>query len=608
MLTSVGLSPSTTTFLILGVSVLLFVWNRIPVEIVAIFTALALFATGVLTINQALAGFGDPIVPFLATLFVVSEALDATGVTTWAGQQLIERVGNSQTRLVVLTMLLAAGLSALIVPNGAVAALVPMTVVLTVRLGRSPSSLLMPMAFGAHAGSLLLLTGTPINVIVSEAAAEAGVGGFGFFEYALAGIPLVVGTIAIVVLLGGRLLPQRTPRSIPPNLGDYARTMLKHYRLPEGLVRLRVERGSPLVGTQRAALDLSEYPDMTLTGVQAGGGGPPVDQHFQVDDILVLRGDTTTIRRLADDKVLAPFAEPAAADDTSALVSGEVGVAELVVRPRSAAIGMPVFPGMVTSSGDLMILAIQRQGEDLGPEEETLAAGDVLLVQGTWDALEANEDDADVLVVDSPELIRSQAVPLGPGAGRTIGVLLAMVFLLAIGIVPPAVAGLLAASALILLRVRTVTQAYRAINWTVVVLVGGMIPLSHALQDTGAADQLVYGLQRIIGDAGPYPLLIGLLLICAVLGQLISNTATALVVIPITVSAAAAFGVSPRPMLMAVNVVCAAALLTPVATPGNLMVMGPGGYKFGDYWKLGLPVMLWFMLVALLWVPLIWPF
>jgi len=158
------------------------------------------------------------------------------------------------------------------------------------------------------------------------------------------------------------------------------------------------------------------------------------------------------------------------------------------------------------------------------------------------------------------------------------------------------------------LRVRTVTQAYRAINWTVVVLVGGMIPLSHALQETGAADLIVQALQRVIGDAGPYPLLIGLLLICAVLGQLISNTATALVVIPITVSAAAAFGVSPRPMLMAVNVVCAAALLTPVATPGNLMVMGPGGYKFGDYWKLGLPVMLWFMLVALFWVPLIWPF
>jgi Na+/H+ antiporter NhaD/arsenite permease-like protein len=155
-------------------------------------------------------------VPFLASLFVVSEALEATGITTWAGQQLNARVGDSQTRLVVLTMLLSAGLAALIVPNGTVAALIRVTVILAVRLGRSPSSLLMPVAFGAHAGSLLMLTGTPINVIVSEAAVDAGTGGFGFFEYGLVGVPLVVGTIAIVVLFGHRLVPQRTPNRSHP--------------------------------------------------------------------------------------------------------------------------------------------------------------------------------------------------------------------------------------------------------------------------------------------------------------------------------------------------------------------------------------------------------
>ena len=170
------MAPSTICFIILAAVVALFVWNRIPIGIVAIGAALALWATGILTLNEALAGFGDPVVLFIASLFVVSEALDATGVTTWAGQQLIARVGNSQTRLLVLTMLLAAGLSAVISPNGAVAALVPMAVVLAIRLGRSPSLLLMPLAFGAHAGSLLLLTGTPINVIVSDAASRCGAG------------------------------------------------------------------------------------------------------------------------------------------------------------------------------------------------------------------------------------------------------------------------------------------------------------------------------------------------------------------------------------------------------------------------------------------------
>ena len=229
---------------------------------------------------------------------------------------------------------------------------------------------------------------------------------------------------------------------------------------------------------------------------------------------------------------------------TDALLTSKLGVAELMIPPRSEAIGMPVFPGMAASNGDLLILAVQRQGETLPPHETALAAGDALLVQGTWDALEANHDDADVLVVDSPDIVRRQAVPMGPGAGRTIGVLIAMVVLLATGVVPAAVGSLLAACALILLGVLSPNQAYRAISWTTIVLIGGMVPLSHALQSTGAAEPIAQGLVRVVGDAGPYPLLLGLILITAILGQLISNTATALVVIPIALSAADAFGVT----------------------------------------------------------------
>ncbi len=498
MLPSLGLSPSTTCFIILGAAVALFVWNRLPIGLVAIAVTLSLWATGILNLNQAFAGFGDPVVIFIASLFVVSEALDATGVTTWVGQQLITRVGGSQVRLLVLTMLLAAALSALISPNGAVAALMPMVVILAVRLGRSPSLLLMPLAFGAHAGSLLLLTGTPINVIVSEAATDAGLGGFGFFEFGLVGVPLLLGSVAIVILFGERLLPKRTPKSMPPNLGDYARTMVKQYHLPGGLVRLRVEHGSPLIGTPRSALDLAPYPDTEMVGVYAAGGGPATDDAFQPDDVLVVRGTSVSISQLADMQALAPYAEPTAFDaagradeegegnraEAHTLLSSKVGVAELMIPPRSAAIGMTVFPGMAASNGDLLILAIQRQGETLPPRETALAAGDALLVQGTWDALDANEDDSDVLVVDSPDIVRRQAVPMGPGAGRTLGVLVAMVIVLATGVVPAAVGSLLAACALILLGVLSPNQAYRAISWTTIVLVGGMVPLSHALQST----------------------------------------------------------------------------------------------------------------------------
>ncbi|MBV9596749.1 MAG: SLC13 family permease [Chloroflexi bacterium] len=607
------MSPSTTCFIILAAAVVLFVWNRLPVGIVAFAVTLSLWATGLVDLNQAFAGFGDPVIIFIASLFVVSEALDATGVTTWVGQQLITRIGSSQVGLLVLTMLLAATLSAFITPNGSVAALMPMVVVLGLRLERPPSLLLMPLAFGAHAGSLLLLTGTGINVIVSEAAADAGLGGFGFFEFALAGVPLVLGSVAIVVLFGERLLPRRTPNSIPPNLGDYARTMVKQYHLAGGLARLRVEHGSPLVGTPRSALDIAAYPDTEMVGVYTSEGAA-TEGAFHPNDVLVVRGATVSIRQLATTQALAPYAEPLAfngdgqRDWADSLLSSEVGVAELIIPPRSAAIGMRVFPGMAARNGNLLILAIQRGGETLAPRETALAAGDALLVQGTWEALRANEDDADVLVVDSPDMVRRQAAPMGPGARRTIGVLIVMVVLLASGVVPAAIGSLLAACALIVLGVLSPNQAYRAISWTVIVLVGGMVPLSHALQSTGAAELIAQGLVRALGDAGPYGLLLGLILITAVLGQLISNTATALMVIPIALSAAAAFGVSGRPMLMAVNVMSAAAFLTPVAMPANMLIMGPGGYQFNDYWKLGLPTLVWFSIIALVWVPLIWRF
>jgi di/tricarboxylate transporter len=518
------MSDSTITFIVLAATVVVFVWDHLPVAVVAVGVALSLWATGVLELEQALAGFGDPTVVFIASLFVVSEGLDAAGVTSWAGQELTERVGDSRTRLIVLTMLLVAVLTALISVNGSVAALVPVAVVMAVRLGRSPSQLLLPLAFGAHAGSLLALTGTPVNVIVSDAADEAGVERFGFFEFALVGLPLVAGTIAIVVLFGERLLPDRAARSITRDFSAHARTLIEHYDLDH-----------------------------------------PEDR----------------------------------------LLSRTSGVAEVVIPPRSELRGERVFAGMVTDSGDLVVLGVQRGGEDLAGENE-LAIGDTLLLQGSWSDLDRHLDDPNVRVVDPPELVRRQAVPLGVGAKRAVAVLVVMVVLLATGAVPPAVAGLLAASALVLLGVLSAAQAYRGVSWTTVILVAGMISLSTAMVESGAAERLADALVGIVGDAGPYALMAGLFLFCVTLGQLISNVATALIVIPVAVSAAADMDVSAKPALMAVAVAAAASFLTPVATPANLMVMEPGGYRFGDYWKLGLPLLAWFGVVAVVLVPVFW--
>jgi di/tricarboxylate transporter len=523
------MSDIAVTFVVLAAIVALFVSGRLPVEVTAIGATLVLWATGVLTIDQALAGFGDATVIFIATLFVVSEGLDSTGVTAWAGQQLMARAGPSRVRLLVLMMLLVAGLTAVISVNGAVAALLPVVVVLATRTRRPASRLLIPLVFGAHAGSMLALTGTPVNVLVSDAALDYGGQAFGFFEFALVGVPLLAGTIAVVVLLGDRLLPVRTPRVISLDLSRHAKTLVAQY---------------------------------------ARRAGDPAD--------------------LAFDR--------------------ETGLVEVVIPPRSPFLGERVYPGMATADGDLVVRAVQRKGEPVGERGVDLAIGDTLLLQGPWEALDARAEDPGLLVVDQPALVRRQAIPLGSGARRALLCAGGMVVLLATGVVPAAVAGLLAAGALIVTRVLPIEQAYRAINWTTVVLVGAMLPLSTAMTETGAAQLVADGLVEVVRAGGPYALLAGLFVVTMVFGQLISNMATALIMIPIAVASATELGIAIRPVLMSLTVAAAASLLTPVATPVNLMIMGPAGYRFADYWKLGLAVMVVFFVVAVFLVPLVWPF
>lgn len=601
------MSDATLSLTVLGVVIVLFVWNRLPVEVVALGSAIVLYATGVISAEQVFSGFGDPVVLFIAGLFVVSTGLTAAGVTTWAGQQLAARAGSGSRRLLVLTMVLAAAIAALITVNGAVAALLPMVVMLAVRSKLPPSRLVMPLAFAAHAGSLLVLTGTPINVLVSEAAADAGADGFGFFSFALVGLPLVAGTVAVAVLFGDRLLPGRTPSSLPPDLSRHARTMVTHYGLEQDAVRLLVPPGATALGSTADALAVAAPPKLTIVGVVAASGSPRGSVPLRADDVLIVHGPPEAVEEFGDRFGLQPLAGPVRPYLVGALVDQELGVAETVISPRSALIGAEVFPGMATDSGDLVILAVQRKGHDLGPEPCVLAAGDTLLLRGPWQALKRRTElSPDVLVVDSPAEMRRQVPTLGADGRRAILALVAMVGLLASGAVPPAVAALLAGGAMILMRVLSMADAYDGVAWTTLVIAGGMFPMSAAIQQSGAAGHIADLVVSAAGGNG-YLLLAGLFLVTAVLGQLISNMATALIVIPIAVSAAADVGISVRPVLMCVAVAAAAALLTPVATPANLMVMGPGGYRFGDYWKFGLPVLLWFMAVALLVVPLVWP-
>lgn len=601
------MSPAAISLLVLAAVVVLFVWNRLPVEVVAIGSAMVLYFTGVITMPEMLAGFGDATIVLIAALFVVSEGLEATGVTTWVGQVLLKGAGESSRRLVVLTMVLVAALTAVINLNGAVAALLPMVIVIAVRKGISPSKLLMPLAFAGSAGSLLFLTGSPVNVIISENAEAAGVGKFGFAEFAIVGVPLVVGTIALIAMFGSRLLPERVSEHLPPDLSAHGDTLTRQYAL-DRVIHLRVRPESPLVGTARGELELGQHSGITVVTVTEDATSSPVsDGDHQSRDRLTVVGDRDVALRFAEEYGLDVEATLTNTDVAGKLIDRGNGAVEVMISPRSRLVGEPVRAGRVVD-GRVVILAVQRQGEDRGGESTVLRAGDLLLLEGPWDELAAGIKRDGFLVVNDPDLVKRQAVPLGKRSARAIAILAAMIAVMATGLMAPVLAALLAAGAMIVLRVLTIEQAYRRISWTTVLLVAGMIPLSTAIRTSGAGEQIAEIMVDAVGGASPTVFLAALFLLTVVFGQLISNTATALVVIPIAVSAAAQLDISARPVLMCVCIASAAAFLTPVATPANMMVMDPAGYRFGDYWKLGLPMIGLFFIVAVGLVPLIWSF
>lgn len=595
------MSDSAIIFAIIITVVVLFIWGRLPVMLVALMVPLALFFSGILPLEQVFAGFGNPVVIFIASLFIVAAGLEASGIAAWVCQWLSRAVGDSPLRLSLLTMLIVALLSPLVSQSGAVAALMPVAMLMSLRLREAPSRFLMPLAFTSAAGSLLALTGTAKNVLVSNAAAGAGYGEFGFFEFAWVGIPLLAGTLLIVTLAGRKLLPDRRPATLPGDFGQHAETLTTQYGVTGSARVFTLDAASPLVGQPHDAA--RGTPGVSLLSVSGAGG------NFAAGDALVLSGSAEALEAFTAHHALIARDEA----DTSVadmLFNRNSGLAEVVVKPRSKLIGQTLLPGMVTESGRFVVVAVQRQGEPIGGDGAAvpLQAGDHLLIQGSWAALKTVTTDPDVLVVDRPDEVRRQAVPLGPGSGVMLAILAAMVLVLALGLLPASVGVLLAAMAVIGAGILTVPQAYRAIDWNTVVLVGSMLPLATAMYVTGVATKIADQLVALTGGGSPALLLAGLFVFTALLGQVISNTATTMIIIPIAVTAAGELGISVKPVLMSLNVGASAAFLTPVATTSNLIVMGPGGYRFGDYWKLGAALMVLYFAVAVFWVPLVWRF
>jgi di/tricarboxylate transporter len=597
------------TLAIIAAAMVFFVWNPVPPAVVAVCTALALYFTGVLTMPETLAGFGDPVIVLIAALLGIGAGLEVAGVGAWAGQLLIRYTGSSQTWRIVAIMIVAAVFSGLIGMNGAVAALLPVVVVVAVRTGVAPSRLMIPLAFACLTGSMLTLLGTPVNVIASTQADEAGLGHIGFFEWSVLGIPLLAGTITITLLLGRWLLPERRSRSIPADLSAHADTLIEQYKLDDGLHRFCIQPASPYIGKSRADVDLKSYRGLQLVAVLDGRSAMPLERPAIAEgDLVLVRGDAEPAGRFAADMHLGVREDEAASSVAGLLLNRISGLAEIVIPLRSTMIGQSMFAGMATEDGELMVLAIQRGGIDMRDEPVVLRAGDHLLMQGTWKALERYLAEPKVLVVDSPEAVQKQAVALGKGAPAAIAILLLLVVLLALNVVPAPIAAVLCAALMLITRVLTIPQFYRGIDWNTCILIGAMIAPATAMTKTGAAALIGDYVVKALGSAGPHVVLAGIFVVSAVITQFISNTSAALVMMPIGVATASELSVSALPMMMGVAMGASASFLTPFANGVSAMVYGPGAYRFGDFWRLGSIVMVWALIVTVVVVPVFWRF
>jgi len=598
-------------FALLAVVVVLFIIDRVRPDAVALGLILVLMLSGQLTVTEALAGFGNSLVLMIAGLFVVGEGLARTGIAHALGERLTRRAGGSEKRLLLSLMAVVAVLSAFMSSTGAVAVFIPVTLTLARRTGMAPSRLLLPVAYASLLGGMLTLIGTPPNLAVSGELSRLDGGAFRFFDFTPAGLAVLLACMAWIVLVGRRGLAG-TPESAPdeaPTLVDLA----DRYGQLGGGRSLRLGAASPAAGQTAAELGFGGDLGVTLLGVQRQGRfarealASSPNLVFRAGDLLHVIGEEAAVDQLAREHDLVPSGKPM---DHGDVLLRAVGLAEALVPPGSPLAGRSLGDSGMRDRTGLTVLAVKRREEILeGIDTGTdLVAGDTVLVTGDWRAIGALGRRPRVLVpLDLPREMADVA-PARSRAPLCLSILLVMLLLMTFNVIPAVAAVLLAALAMVAGGCVSVHQVYRSIGWPSLVLIAGMLPLATALERSGAITLVVDGVVGTLGELGPRAVLAGLFLLTATFSQFISNTATAVLVAPIAGLVAREMGISPKPLLMAVALAASAAFLTPVASPVNTLVMGAGGYRFGDFFKAGLPLAVITLAAALFLVPLIFPF
>jgi di/tricarboxylate transporter len=581
---------------LLLVALVLFVTEWIRYDIVALLVLVSLNLSGILSLEESFAGFSNAAVITVAGVLVMSRAVQDSGVVQIVGIKMIEW-GKTPIRLIFMIMLAVGLISGFINDIGTAALFMPLVMMLARRMEIPPSKLLIPLAYGCLLGGTLTLIGTPPNILVTLIMAEHGIEPFRMFDFAPIGILVLLTGIIYMTLIGHKLLPERRGE---PSLMD-------RFKIRDYLTELIVGPKSPLAGKRLDQLSLSQKIDFSILGIISNHRTvltPLPQERIEEGDLLLVEASPDELARLTQQGGLeiVPDVDPGEAD----ISSEDVEVVEAVVVPDSRLVGQSLRQIQFRRRYGLAVMAISRQGEPVRKRlaEVHLKEGDVLLIQGDRQRIDTALPQIGCL----PLADRAISLKAGTHPVRILGIFLGSIFLASTGILHVSMAFTLGAFLMILTRCITPRDFYAAIEWPILILMAGMIPLGTAMVKTGSATWAAHSLIAITGDGNPYLVLAALYLLITALTSVLNNPTVMVVVAPIAIDLARSLDLSPLPFLMLTAVAASCAFLSPVSHKANVLVWGPGGYKFMDYTRVGLPLALLIGVICVLVIPILWPF
>lgn len=599
---------------LLAAAILMFVLNRPRMDVVALIMIAALPLTGVLTIGEAIAGFADSNIVLIAVLFVLGESLVRTGVARRLGDWINATAGGSETRLLVLLMVSVAGLGSMMSSTAVVAIFIPVVLRICQSTGQSPSKLMMPMSAAALVSGMLTLVATAPNLVVNAELVRQGFDGFNFFSVTVFGLPVLAVAVGYM-LLTRSWLPATVGESTGERRRPTFREWIEKYELRGREHRVRVAQDSPLIGRRLEDLDLRAAGVNLIALERPAGRSPEIIRptartELCPGDILLL--DVRTSEAEARALIEKYRVEPLLLSGAGVYFSDraqDLGMVEAIVPAESPLVGRSVLQARVRAESGLTVIGLRRGQQVIAEDllEQTLKVGDTLLLTGFWkDIRRQQQDGHDLVMLDMPAEF-DEVLPAARQAPWALAILALVIGLMVFEVVPNVHAVLLGCLLLGLFRCVDMASAYRSINWPSLVLIVGMMPFSLALQRTGGVDLAAEGLLALVGEGSPRVVLGAIFLITALLGMFISNTATAILMAPVALAVAIDLGASPYPFAMTVALAASTAFMTPVSSPVNTLVVGPGNYVFADFVKIGVPLSILVMIVCVLLVPIVLP-